>query len=291
MLVVLGLNGLVAAMKLSVGVLTGSVAMAADGVQSLLDGFANVIGLIGIVAAARPPDEQHPYGHERYETIASMAIAGLMTFGVVEIVRSAWGQFQGNDEPRVTALSFAVLIVTIGINAGVSWWERRAARRLRSELLAADAKHTATDVVVSAGVIVGLIAVAAGFTRADAVVSLVIAAVIARTAWVILRDASLVLSDATAIDPRLLMRAVLTAPGVVTAHNLRARSGGGRSWVEVHVTVDPDLRVNQAHAVATGVEEAIRTSAGDTTEVVVHVEPAEPPHTRPDPLFGDPRST
>ncbi|MBA2753226.1 MAG: cation transporter [Chloroflexia bacterium] len=291
MLVVLGLNGLVAAMKLSVGVLTGSVAMAADGVQSLLDGFANVIGLIGIVAASRPPDEQHPYGHERYETIASMAIAGLMTFGVVEIVRSAWGQFQGNDEPRVTALSFAVLIVTIGINAGVSWWERRAARRLRSELLAADAKHTATDVVVSAGVIVGLIAVAAGFTRADAVVSLVIAAVIARTAWVILRDASLVLSDATAIDPRLLMRAVLTAPGVVTAHNLRARSGGGRSWVEVHVTVDPDLRVNQAHAVATGVEEAIRTSAGDTTEVVVHVEPAEPPHTRPDPLFGDPRST
>ena len=276
-------------MKLSVGIVTGSVAMAADGVQSLLDGFANVIGLIGIVAASRPPDERHPYGHERYETIASMAIAGLMTFGVVEIVRSAWGQFQGKDEPRVTALSFAVLIVTIGINAGVAWWERRSAQRLRSELLAADAKHTATDVIVSAGVIVGLVAVTAGFAWADAAVSLVIAAVIARTAWGILRDASLVLSDATAVDPRLLMRAVLGSPGVVTAHNLRARSGGGRSWVEVHVTVDPDLRVNQAHAVATGVEDAIRSSAGDATEVVVHVEPAEPPHTRPDPLFGDPR--
>jgi len=291
LLVVLGLNALVAALKLLVGLSTGSVAMAADGVQSLLDGFANVIGLIGIVAASRPPDERHQYGHERYETLASMAIAGLMTFGVVEIVRGAWGQVRGDGEPRVTALSFAVLGLTIGINAFVAWWERRAARRLGSELLAADAKHTATDVVVSAGVILGLVAVSAGFAWADAAVSLAIATVIAWTAWGILRDASLVLSDATAVDPRVLLRVVLAAPGVVTAHNLRARSGGGRSWVEVHITVDPELRVNRAHAVATGVEEAIRASAGWTTDVVVHVEPAEPPHTRPDPLFGDSRST
>jgi divalent metal cation (Fe/Co/Zn/Cd) transporter len=110
---------------------------------------------------------------------------------------------------------------------------------------------------------------------------------IAWAAWKIVREASLVLTDATLGDARALLEAVLAAPGVVTAHNLRARSSGGRLWVEVHVTVDPNLRVRQAHEVATAVERCVRETAGPATQVIVHVEPAEPPHTRPDPLFGD----
>jgi divalent metal cation (Fe/Co/Zn/Cd) transporter len=78
----------------------------------------------------------------------------------------------------------------------------------------------------------------------------------------------------------------LMAPGIITAHNLRVRSSGGRNWVEVHVTVNPELTVKQAHDVANGVEEAIRSEVGPDTEAIVHVEPAEPPHTRPDPIFG-----
>ncbi len=284
---VLGLNLLVAGLKLAVGLSTGSVAMAADGVQSLLDGMANIVGLVGIAAASRPPDEDHPYGHERYETIAAMAIAGLMTYGVVEIVQSSWNRLREGGEPEVTGFAFAVLGLTMAVNAGVSLWERRAGRRLGSDLLTADAKHTGTDVLVSAGVVLGLIAVSWGYAWADAVISIVIAGVIAHTAWGILRNASMVLTDAVGTDPRGLLRAILTSPGVVTAHNLRARSAGGRLWVEVHVTVDPELRVKQAHGVATGVEERVRGIAGAGSHVIVHIEPAEPPHTRPDPLFGD----
>jgi divalent metal cation (Fe/Co/Zn/Cd) transporter len=110
---------------------------------------------------------------------------------------------------------------------------------------------------------------------------------VALTAWGILREASLVLTDAaTNVEPRALLAAIVTAPGAITAHNLRVRSSGGRNWVEVHVTVDPELTVKQAHEVATDVESAIRNEVGPETQAIVHIEPAEPPHTRPDPIFG-----
>jgi ferrous-iron efflux pump FieF len=126
-----------------------------------------------------------------------------------------------------------------------------------------------------------------GLKGADAAISLVVAAAIAWAAWGILRDASLVLTDAaTNVDPRALLSAIMAAPGAITAHNLRVRSSGGRDWVEVHVTVDPRLSVKQAHEIATGVEETIRAEVGPQTQAIVHVEPAEPPHTRPDPIFG-----
>jgi cation diffusion facilitator family transporter len=285
--IVLVLNLLVAAAKIGYGYLSGSVAMTADGFQSLLDGFANVVGIVGIAIAARPPDLEHHFGHERYETLASMAIGALMALGVFEIVTTAISRWQAGDAPEVTTLSFVVLLGTMAVNLGVSLWERRAARELRSDLLAADARHTASDVLVSGAVILGLAGERAGLRGADAAISIVVACTIAWAAWGILREASLVLTDAaTDVDPHRLLVGILAAPGVITAHNLRVRSSGGRNWVEVHVTVDPEWTVKQAHEVATGVEDAIRGHVGHETEAIVHVEPAEPPHTRPDPLFG-----
>lgn len=286
--VVLVLNLTVASAKIAFGYLSGSVAMTADGFNSLLDGFANVVGIVGIAVAARPPDQEHHFGHERYETLASMVIGGLMAVGVIEIVESAIARWQTGATPDVTRASFAIMFGTMAINLGVSTWERRAARRLGSDLLAADARHTGSDVLVSAAVIVGLAAEGFGLHGADAAISLLVAAVIAWTAWGILREASLVLTDAaTDVDPRALLTAIVAVPRVITAHNLRVRSSGGRHWVDVHVTVDPAMSVKAAHEVATSVEQAIREEIGRDSQAIVHVEPAEPPHTRPDPIFGD----
>jgi len=289
LLIVLGLNVTVAVAKLGYGLWTGSVAMSADGVQSLLDGMSNVIRLVSIAVAARPPDEEHHFGHDRYETLASLVIAMMMAVSVIEIVRGALGQLIAGAAPRVDAASFGVLICTIAINFAVTGWESRKGQELRSDLLAADAKHTLSDVAVSLGVIVGLLGVRAGFDKADAMVSLIISCVIAWTAWTILRDASLVLTDATNTNPRRLMEAILDTKGVETAHKLRARSMGGRMLIEVDITVDPLLRVEQAHDVATDVEQSVRGVAGQYAQAIVHVEPAVAPHTRPDRLFGDVR--
>ncbi len=287
LLIVLGLNLAVAFAKLGYGLWTGSVAMSADGAQSLLDGMSNVIGLVSVAVAARPPDEEHHFGHDRYETLASLVIAMIMAVSVIEIVRGAAGQLIAGNSPRVDVGSFAVLACTIAINLAVTVWERRKSRELASDFLAADAKHTLSDVAVSLGVIVGLAGVRADFESIDAIVSLVIAGIIAWTAWTILRDASLVLTDATKTNPRVLMDAILDTDGVETAHKLRARSLGGHMLVEVDITVDPLLRVDQAHDVATNVERSVRTVAGPFAQAIVHVEPAIAPHTRPDRLFGD----
>jgi cation diffusion facilitator family transporter len=262
--------------------------MGADGFQSLLDAFANVIGLVGIAVAARPPDQEHHFGHGRYETLASMGIGALMAVGVLEIVQSAIGRWRTGEAPDVTALSFGVMIATMIVNSGVTLWERSAARRLRSDLLGADARHTASDVLVSGAVILGLIGERLGVKGADAAVSLIVAGTISWAAWGILRESSLVLTDAAPdVEPRSLLAAIVAAPEVITAHNLRVRSSGGRNWVDVHVTVEPSLTVKAAHEVANGVEAAIRAEVGPETQAIVHVEPAVPPHTRPDPIFGD----
>lgn len=287
LVIVFALNLVVAGAKLGYGLWISSVAMTADGLQSLLDGFANIIGLAGIAVAARPPDEQHHFGHQRYETLASMIIAMMMAVSVIEIVRGAIEQLARGGAPRVDSASFIVLGCTICINLGVAFWEHRKARDLQSDFLAADAKHTLSDVAVSLGVIAGLVAVRLGFEKADSLFSIVIAGFIGWAAWTIVRDASLVLTDATLTDPRALMEAILHTEGVETAHKLRSRSMGGQMLVEVDITVDPQLRVDQAHDVATRVESSVRDVAGRFAQTIIHVEPAIEPHTRPDELFGD----
>jgi len=284
---ILALNLLVAGAKITWGVLTGSVSMTADGFQSTLDAAANVVALVGISVAARPPDEEHHYGHHRYETLVSLVIAAMMTFGALEIVQQAISRLRTGASPEVELGSFIVMAVTITINVAVSLWERRKARELSSDLLAADAKHTASDIIVSLGVIGGLIGVRLGFHQADALISLVIAVIIVWASWTILRDASLVLTDAVTHDPREIMAAVLSTPQVETAHKLRARSTGGNLLVDIDITVDPNMKVKDAHEVASAVERNIKRVAGSGTQALVHVEPAVPPHTRPDQLFGD----
>jgi cation diffusion facilitator family transporter len=218
-----------------------------------------------------------------------MIIAMMMSISVIEIVRGAIGQLVEGATPRVNSGSFAVLGCTICINLGVAIWERRKGKELCSDFLAADSKQTLSDVSVSLGVVAGLVGVRMGLEKADALFSIVIAGFIAWAAWTILRDASLVLTDAIAVDPRVLMEAILHTEGVNTAHKLRARSMGGHMLVEVDITVDPLLRVDQAHDVATRVESSVRDVAGRLAQAIIHVEPAVEPHTRPDELFGDVR--
>lgn len=285
--IILALNLIVATAKITWGLVTGSVSMSADGVHSALDAAANVAAIIGIAIAARPPDEEHHYGHHRYETLVTLGIAALMTFGAVEIVKQAIDRLQSGASPQVDTASFVVMGLTLCVNLSVVVWERRKARELSSGLLAADAKHTFSDILVSLGVIGGLIGVRLGFQRADALISLVIAGIIVWVAWTIARDAALLLADAAPHDPREIMAAVLATPKVETAHKLRVRSAGGHLLVAVDITVDPLMRVREAHEVASAVERNIKRVAGSETQSQIHVEPAVPPHTRPDRLFGD----
>jgi cation diffusion facilitator family transporter len=280
LLAVLCLNLAVALAKIIFGYLTGSLAIGADGFHSLLDGGANVVALVGLAIAARPPDPNHAYGHERYETLATLGIAGLMLLTLFGIVQQGWSRLHSGATADVTALSFVVMLVTLAVNVAVTLWERRAARRLGSSLLAADARHTTTDIVTSLAVIASLALVELGVGRADALVALAIAAAIAWGAWTIVRDASLVLTDATAVQHERIERAVRDVSGVRGAHNIRSRGGEGNVWVDLHIQVDPSMPVDRAHEIASEVAERVEAEIGDPADVTVHVEPADERHLR-----------
>jgi cation diffusion facilitator family transporter len=290
LVVVLFLNLAVAIAKLVFGLLSGSLAIAADGVQSLLDAAGNVVALVGIYVSARPPDPNHAYGHHRYETLTSLAIAALMLLTLFGLVQSAWGRLQTGTAPDVTSSAFVVMFATLAVNIFVTVWERRVGRRLSSSLLLADAKHTTSDIFVTLSVIGSLIAVKLGFGWADAGITFVIVIAIAWGAWEIVRNATLVLSDATAAEAQEIARIVYTIPGVRGTHNIRSRGGEGRIWADLHVQVDPDMSVHDAHDIASDVARAVESHLGQLADVTVHVEPADEKHLREergyDPLTG-----
>ncbi len=219
--VVLVLNLVVALAKLFYGIVSHSAAMEADGFHSLFDGASNIIGLIGMWFASRPADEGHPYGHAKFETVAAAVIGILLAFAGYTVGKGAIDSLTGTGVPtEVTTISFAIMLGTLAINLFVTTWERRAGRRLGSEILVADASHTLSDVMVSSGVIVSLILVKVGFEAADGVVALLVAVVIFHTAWGIFRGVLHTLGDAARLSADEV--------AAVAAHGARRR-GGSRS--------------------------------------------------------------
>jgi len=281
LLLVLACNLLVALAKLGYGLITHSLSMTADGLNSLMDAAANVAGLVGLEVAARPPDSSHPYGHRRFETLASLLIAATMVLAVTQILESAWHRIQSGERPDVTLLSFIVMAVTLVINLGVSFLERRRATTLHSSILSADAKHTAADALVSAGVIAGLIGVRLGYPWADLIVSIMVAGVIAWGAWTALHDAAQLLADRAVVSPETIEQAARAVPGVVGVHGVRTRGGEGMIWVDLHIQVAPQLRVDEAHEIASNVAQQVEAALGFPADVVVHIEPATAEHLQP----------
>jgi cation diffusion facilitator family transporter len=278
---VLFLNVGVASAKLGWGAYSGSVAMTADGFHSLFDGASNVVGLIGLSLAARPADRRHPYGHSKFETYASAAIAAMLVFAAYNIGTTAVGELvSGVDPPRVDSVSFAVMLVTIVVNITITLWERRVGHRLNSEILRADASHTASDVWVSLGVIGGLIAVRLGYPIADPLIALVVAAVIVYTAWQVFVQAGSTLSDRSRIPSADIAQVCSGVEGVLGCHHIRSRGLESEVYVDLHVQVAPEMSVEQGHRIAEKVEAVLCDALPSVADVVVHIEPLDDEQVR-----------
>lgn len=272
--VVLGLNIAVALAKLLYGLFSHSVAMQADGIHSLFDGASNVVGLIGMWFASRPADQSHPYGHGKFETFTAAAIALMLGIAGYTVARGAISSLQGQGDARVTAASFAIMIGTLAVNLGVTTWEGRAGRRLSSEVLVADARHTFSDVLVSSGVIISLIFVRLGFEKADGILALLVAVAIAYTAFTILRGVGRTLSDAARLSATQVAEVAAGIVGVVECHSVRTRGSENRVSVDLHLLIAADATTERGHEIAHAVETELRARFSQVTDVVVHVEPA-----------------
>ena len=276
---ILVLNVVVSAAKAIWGLVSGSTAMLADGIHSLTDASGNVVALVAMVAASKPLDEGHPYGHQKYESFASAVIGVLLVLaawrvgsGSVETLL-AYAQSGILPEITVTATSFAVMLVTLAVNVFVVWYERRRGRALDSEVLQSDAKHTLSDIWVTLGVIVSLALVRAGVPIADPIVGLLVALAIAVAAIEVFKGVNTTFSDKARLNPFDVQAKVMTFPGVRGTHNIRTRGTGAFVYMDLSILVDPAVSVGEGHRIAQELELWLCSAYPGLKDVVVHVEP------------------
>ena len=270
---VLVLNLGVAAAKLVLGYATGAVSVISDGFHSLTDSASNIMGLVGLRASRKPPDDDHPYGHRKYETLAAAGIFVFLLFVVIEVVRAALERLTGGAAPTVTPASFAVMIVTLAINIGVVRYESRRGRELGSELLLADATHTRSDVMTSCAVLISLTAVRLGYPILDPIGGLVIAVFIAHTGIEIARDTSRILSDRVVMDEDAIRRVVMSVPDVVGSHRIRTRGSSDHVFLDLHVWVNGDTTLHEAHRVSHVVKDRLMQKYPQIADAIIHIEP------------------
>jgi cation diffusion facilitator family transporter len=269
----LALNLGVSGGKVVVGLLSGSLAMVADGYHSLVDGSNNVIGLIVAAYAFAPPDRGHPYGHRKFETAAAAGIGVALLLLAYQVLEGALGRIASPTLPRIGLLNWAVILATMAVNLFVSRYEDREGRRLESTFLLADAAHTRADLLVSLGVVGSFAAARAGLAWADPVVAVAIAAVISVQAVRILLSAFHVLTDRAAIAPELIEKLTLSVAGVKQVRDVRTRGRGDAVYVDLTVNLDGSMTLSEAHDVADHIELKLKAAHPQIVDVVVHLEP------------------
>lgn len=264
---------LVAGAKLIYGYASGAVSVMADGFHSLMDGTSNIIGLVAIYFAFDPPDEEHHYGHRKAEILASMMISILLAVTCLEIVKELVGRLFEPRMPVVGQWGFVIMLVGLGVNLLVVAYESRAGRRLKSQLLESDAQHTQSDVLVSASVIASMLAISQRWYWLDYLVSLGIVAVIGHMAYTLFRQNIDILLDRSPLERSEIAVLVQACEGVRRCHKIRAHGSPDEAYLELHIWVDPELSVKEAHALAHRVKSQLMQVRSELADVTIHVEP------------------
>ncbi len=267
-------NWVVALGKLGFGLLSRSAAVTADGLHSFIDGGSNVLGLVAMAVAARPADEDHPYGHGKFEALASLGIGAMVGIGMLELGRMAFASFASDVKPTIGLEMVAVMVITLVVNLIVTKVERAYGEKLKSPLLLADAKHTLSDVFVTGAVLVSLLLVWLGYPRADGIVALLVLGFVAYVAYGIVRQAVQILSDTARLDPVQVAALATSVDGVISSRSVRSRGMEGSVYVDLKIEVAAQLPTARAHEVADEVERRIAAEFPEVIDVVVHVEPS-----------------
>ncbi len=259
--------------KFVIGLNTRSLAVLGDGVHSAVDAMNNVLALILMMIASKEPDEDHPYGHSKFETLGALGIVVFLSISGFELVKGAVHRLIAGAAPlEITPLQLGVLFGTLGVNTVVAVYESRRGHELGSQILLADATHTKADIVITTGVLAGVVLSRAGFGFADPTVALMVAGVIVWLAVGIIRRAVPVLVDEHAAPAPVIRAAVESVKGVHRAYHIRSRGSPEQLFVELTIAVDRDATVEDAHDIADVVERRLRDQL-HFTQTVVHVEP------------------
>jgi len=263
-------NVIVLIAKTVVGIHTGSSAILSDALHSLTDVFNNVFAYIVMRISATPPDENHPYGHRKFETLAVFVLATLLSVIAIEIVIRAFERIGSPILPSRWGL--IVMICVMLVNIALSSWENYQAKRLNSDLLKADARHTFSDVLTTIAVIVGWQLAANGYPIFDFILAVFISVLVFYLAFQLFRKSIPILVDEAAVDQTKIIETIEQLDGVVKIERLRSRNIGQETFADVVVTVQANMSTEESHKVADLIEEELYEKFG-IDDVVIHVEP------------------
>lgn len=274
---VLVLNLIVALAKIVLGSLTGTVSILTDGFHSLTDSASNVVALVGVAVARRPPDANHPYGHRKYETMASLGILVFLVVVLVQVLTAAADRLINGGTPRVFPEGIGLMVATLVVNVLVVRYEMREGRRLNSEVLRADAKHTRSDVMTSVAVLGALLGVWWGYPLLDPLAAILVAGFIGHACWEIASEASRILGDEIVIDEAEVRAVVGSVPEVIGCEKIRTRGAADYAFMDLHIWLDGHMSLLDAHATSHVVKDRLMARFPQLEDVVIHIEPPHSP--------------
>lgn len=282
LLITLGLNLAVLGIKAVVGIWTGSLSLLADALHSITDSSSNVLGLVAIQFASPYPDRDHPYGHQKFESVAALGIVGFLAIACFEIFKGAIERIiSGGKDIQISATGIWLMLVVLGINIFVTYYERRVGERIGSSILIADAHHTMSDVWVTIMVIAGLIGIWLGNLNnipwlkwLDVILAFPVALLVFRSGWEVLKLNLPTLVDEMAIAPEAVESIARSVEGVINCHDIATRGVVGRQvFIEMHMIVSA-TDVESAHLITEAVEELLHQHY-NPARITIHLEPMQ----------------
>lgn len=269
-------NLVLSVLKVAAGTIWHSQALVADGLHSLSDLLSDVLVWLAGRRAAQAPDLEHPYGHGRYETLATLLLGGLLLVVAIGIGSDAVDRLFAPAEllhPEPLALTAAA--ASILVKEWLYWWTLRYAQRVRSPMLRANAWHHRSDAISSVVVLIGVAGTLAGLPYLDAIAAIIVSVMIAHIAWKLGWESVQELVDRGLEKDRLaaITKTIGSVAGARDIHMLRTRKHGGYASVDVHVLVDPRVSVSEGHMIAQVVEDRLKAQIDEITDVTVHIDP------------------
>ena len=255
---------------------TGSVALYADALESIVNVAAALAALLAVRLSALPADANHPYGHSKAEYFSAVLEGALIIVAALLILHEAWGAFLAPRAPEQVGIGLAVSAVASGVNAAWALYLGRRGKALRSPALIADARHLWADVVTSVGVLIGVgLVVLTGILWLDPLLAALTAVNILISGGRLLRESVGGLMD-EAVPPATMERirriVAEQASGAIEAHDLRSRHAGRHTFLEFHLVVPGDMRVSESHVICDRIEAALKAEL-EGAIITIHVEP------------------
>lgn len=273
-----GINVFQTLIKIGFGILGQSAALIADGIHSLSDLLSDLLVIIAVRMGSREADYEHPYGHRRFETIATVLLGtGLIAVGGAIV----WNVLERMSNPAKLMIpdvnTLAIAAVSILVNEWLYHYTKRIAKETRSKLLLANAWHQRSDAISSVVVLFGIGAVLLGYPFADAIAAVVVALMVAKIGLNLVVDSVKELVD-TSLPPELvaeIRQAIHQIDGVEDIHLLRTRQMGEDAYIDAHIVVDPRITVSEGHSIGDAVRDDLIRRFDDVMDVLVHVDPED----------------